>query len=920
MMRVLYVEDNMDDAYLARRHFARHAADIDLALCDTQRAALTFLHDSTPDEPRFDLVLVDVHLPDGDGMSILAHIRARSLPVAVVVVTGAGSEEMAVAALKAGADDYIVKRTDYLEQLPNALRHSLRRFKRNRGRYHRPLRVLYAEQHPADAELTLHHMRRHAPHIQLEVVHTAADTLARLLADDAPERYHVLLMDYRQPGMNALDLVKELDLNDRQQIPVVLATGQGDEELAAQALRLGVADYVVKNSGYLQQLPHTLENVYNHAMLLRERAALYESEQRYRMLVEFAPVGIYTLDIQGNFTSANALMQRRFGVESEAAILGKSIFDIAPPDLAEQIHAGDQAVIASRKEQTVEERQTGQDGEQVYLTRKAPLFDAAGQLNGILGVSIDLTERLQIEEARRANEERFLQLVQHIDQVFWLQDVKTGQILYVSPAFEKVYGRACAEAYADPQVMIDAVELSERSKALALMEEVRQGVPAEMEFHLRRPDGSLIWVVGQAFPVMDEQGEVARVAGLVRDVTERRRHEEHIQRHARLAAVGQMAAGIAHDFNNILAIIMLYTEMLQLSMQTPVQQRKLNTIFQQARHASDLVQQILDFSRRSPLERVDLALSPFLQELVKLWERTLPETIELVVEMTDEPLTISADPARLQQALMNIAFNARDAMTDGGTLTIRVDKLVLAPGMKPPIPAMEPGAWVRLELCDSGPGIPDDVLPHIFEPFFTTKELGQGTGLGLAQVFGIVRQLNGQVTVHNQQGACFTLFLPLLEKPPVETADEPHEVIHGRGETILLVEDESALRRAIHEMLVKLGYVVIEAGDGNEALHVFAQHQDRIDLILGDLVMPELGGLGFRQRLLEQRNSGNPNNTVPMVLMTGYPVEDNELLRQEYQIAHILQKPFTRDQLADAVIQAMGASDDSPALSPTADA
>src|SRR5690606_7370328 len=189
---------------------------------------------------------------------------------------------------------------------------------------------------------------------------------------------------------------------DRQQIPVVLATGQGDEELAAQALRLGVADYVVKNSGYLQQLPHTLENVYNHAMLLRERAALYESEQRYRMLVEFAPVGIYTLDIQGNFTSANALMQRRFGVESEAAILGKSIFDIAPPDLAEQIHAGDQAVIASRKEQTVEERQTGQDGEQVYLTRKAPLFDAAGQLNGILGVSIDLTERLQIEEARRA--------------------------------------------------------------------------------------------------------------------------------------------------------------------------------------------------------------------------------------------------------------------------------------------------------------------------------------------------------------------------------------------------------------------------------------------------------------------------------------------------------------------------------------
>lgn len=906
-MRVLYIEDNAADADLARRHFARHAPDIALTLCATCQAARDHLHDSTPATPAFDLVLADMHLPDGDGMSILAEIRARALPIAVVVVTGGGSETIAVAALKAGADDYIVKRENYLRQLPTALRHTLRRFEKNQGRYRRTLRVLYAEHHTVDVDLTLRHMHRHAPHIQLEVVHTATDALARLLAADALQRYHVLLMDYRLPGMNALDLIKELELHDRQDIPVVLVTGQGDEEIAAQALRLGVADYVVKNQGYLQQLPHTLENVYNNAMLQRERAALHASEQRYRTLLEFAPVGIYTMNIQGQFTGANALIQHRFGLQSETDFLGKTIFEIAPPELATQIDTGVQAAITTRQMQTGEERQAAGDEEQVYLTRKAPLFDAQGRLSGIMGVCIDVTERLKIEEARRADEERFLQLAEHIDQVFWLQDVKTRRLLYISPAFEKVYGIPCDQAYANPDVVINAVDLADRSQTLSLTDSVRAGTPAETEFRLRRPDGSLVWAVGQIFPIKDEQGEVVRVAGLVRDVTERRRNAEHVQQQARLAAVGQMAAGIAHDFNNILAVITLYTQMLQLSAQSSLQQRQLNTIFQQAQHASDLVQQILDFSRRSPLERTNLAMHSFLGELVKLWRRTLPETIELVYDIAKKPLVISADPARLQQALMNIVFNARDAMIDGGTLTITAKKLQLTPDLSPPMPALEPGNWLQLTFTDSGPGVPAEVLPHIFEPFFTTKEPGRGTGLGLAQVFGIVRQLGGQITVHNNPGASFTIFLPLLDTSETETDSHRQEIVRGGGETILLVEDEVALREAIHEMLLKLGYRVIQAGDGNAALATFTAHAETIDLILGDLVMPELGGLGFRQELLKRIDQAPAPQqaVVPMVLMTGYPVESPALLHRQYRIDHVLQKPFTLDRLAEVLSQAL---------------
>jgi signal transduction histidine kinase len=219
-----------------------------------------------------------------------------------------------------------------------------------------------------------------------------------------------------------------------------------------------------------------------------------------------------------------------------------------------------------------------------------------------------------------------------------------------------------------------------------------------------------------------------------------------MQQQERLVAVGQMAAGIAHDFNNILAIIMLYTQMLQISAQQPAHQRHLTTIYQQALHAADLIQQILDFSRRSTMERVTMDIVPFIKELVRLWQRTLPENIRVELEIGKRALVISADPSRLQQALMNMAINARDAMPTGGTLHLSVSSFTLLPKQTPPIGKMHPGKWLCIGLKDSGTGIPADVLPHIFDPFYTTKSPGMGTGLGLAQVDGIVHQLDGFLT------------------------------------------------------------------------------------------------------------------------------------------------------------------------------
>jgi diguanylate cyclase (GGDEF)-like protein/PAS domain S-box-containing protein len=291
-LRVLYVDENPLDTLLARRHLCEPegktifelttAADIAGA-----RALLA--------EPDFDIVLSDLRLPDGGGLELLTWIRERQLPVAVVILTGSGDHDSAVAALKAGADDYLIKRADYLERLPQILVAALTRFQEEMARRARPIRVLYAEHNPFDIDLTRRHLTQHAPHIHLDVVHTAAEALDRVMAEpsDQAVRYDVLLLDYRLPTIDALEAVKLLHLEGHTDLPVVLVTGQGSEEVAAQALRLGVSDYMVKHSGYLYELAPTLEKAHNAELLNREQSALRDSDRRYRELTERIAVGVY---------------------------------------------------------------------------------------------------------------------------------------------------------------------------------------------------------------------------------------------------------------------------------------------------------------------------------------------------------------------------------------------------------------------------------------------------------------------------------------------------------------------------------------------------------------------------------------------------------------------------------------------------
>ncbi|MBI2322044.1 MAG: PAS domain S-box protein [Chloroflexi bacterium] len=389
---------------------------------------------------------------------------------------------------------------------------------------------------------------------------------------------------------------------------------------------------------------------------------------------------------------------------------------------------------------------------------------------------------------------------------------------------------------------------------------------------------------------------------VVREVTQERTVQAQLERQERLATVGQLAAGIGHDFNNLLAGIMLYAEVLEVRYDLPDDAReKLGIIIRQCHRGAGLARQILDFSRQSASQKQPLDLVPFSKELWKLFQRTLPEDVRVTFTSERPEHWVQADPTQLQQVVTNLAINARDAMPGGGVLALRLSHLALGEEMPPPCAGMSPGGWVRLEVSDTGTGIAPEILPRIFEPFFTTKEPGRGTGLGLAQVYGLVRQHGGHVDVASQVdvGTSFSIYLPALQRQSASGRDELEAGVGG-GETILLVEDDPVVRDALSALLEELGCQVLAAANGDDALRLHERHRHEIALVVTDLVMPAMNGLALLRALRERA----PQLTA--VVMTGYAPDEGEEELRAKGIVGWIEKPMDRAQLMHVIRRALG--------------
>jgi len=385
---------------------------------------------------------------------------------------------------------------------------------------------------------------------------------------------------------------------------------------------------------------------------------------------------------------------------------------------------------------------------------------------------------------------------------------------------------------------------------------------------------------------------------MLREVTQERDNQARIQMQERLATVGQLAAGIAHDFNNIMAAILVYTDLLITDPHlNPESHERLTIIQKQVQRAASLIRQILDFSRRAVMEQSSLDLLPFVKELDKMLQRVLPETIRLELAYQPGEYTVQADPTRLQQVFINLALNARDAMPQGGSLRFALDRYHLANDQIAPIPDMTPGEWIRIRVSDEGTGISPEALPHIFEPFFTTKPVGEGTGLGLAQVYGIIRQHNGYIDVSSQlgEGTEFVIYLPLLpgaENEPQATGSASR--FDGSGKTVLVVEDDPATLGAMQALLASHNYEVLTASHGAEALEIFKQ-QPEISLVVSDIVMPQMGGVALFEALSSRWAD------VKMLFVTGHPLGDESQNLLERGDVHWLQKPFSVQEFLEVV-------------------
>ncbi len=387
---------------------------------------------------------------------------------------------------------------------------------------------------------------------------------------------------------------------------------------------------------------------------------------------------------------------------------------------------------------------------------------------------------------------------------------------------------------------------------------------------------------------------------VLRDVTLERENQTRAQMRERLATVGQLAAGIAHDFNNIMAAIVVYADLLSMEPGLSRDGReRLRTIQQQITRASDLIRQILDFSRRSVMERSPLDLLPLIKELEKLLGRVLPENIQRELIYEPGAYMVNADPTHLQQVFMNLALNARDAMPSGGALTISLAHVTIT--QDEPLPAQElsPGNWICVTLRDTGTGIPAEALPHIFDPFFTTKPVGQGTGLGLAQVYGIIQQHGGVIDVHSgkEEGTTFHIYLPeLVTSEDAAKIPLPEVSQRGAGETLLLVEDDQPARKALQELLENQGYNILIAGNGVEAVRVFEENAATIEMVISDVVMPKMGGIELYHSLKKSRHG------IKFLLITGHPLEVHQQVPLEKGMVEWLHKPFPVNEFL-AVVQ-----------------
>jgi nitrogen fixation negative regulator NifL len=1008
------------------------------------------------------------------------------------------------------------------------------------------LNVLIVEDSQDDADMVVHELRRAGFDPKWQRVEAEPAFLAEL--KNSPD---IVLSDYSMPefsGLRAAELLQQSGLN----IPFILISGTVGEDVAVEAMKHGATDYLLKDR--IARLGPAVERALEQKELRQQRQQadneLRQSEHRFREMLENLKLIAMTLDKQGRVTFCNDYLLELTGYKREE-IVGAGWFEKFIPESDTDLKKlfFDTAAIGAIPPHHQNSIKTVSGELRDILWNNTTLRDGGGNIIGTASIGEDVTERKQAEQALRESEEKFRQVAENINEVFWMTDPTMHETIYVSPAYEKIWGRSCESLYASPREWLEAIHSEDREQVLKAATEMQTSGLYDVEYRIIRPDKKVCWIHDRAFPVRNTAGEFYRIVGTAEDITERkraekklrqlshaveqspvsvvitdikgnieyvnrkftevtgyspaeifgknprllksgempveayqqlwktiskggtwsgefhnrkkngelywesasispifddtgkpthyvavkedmterhraekalreseerfrlvtenasdlitvinnegvirfqspsverilgykpedwlnrnafefvhpedvtaaaaalqrkvnepdrppilvdfrmrhhdgswrimqvigqsipkqksegfivlnsrditenRRLEEQFRQSQKMEAFGQLAGGVAHDFNNILAVIQMQAGMLRMEQDlSQIQMDYATEIEKSAQRAANLTRQLLMFSRRQSMQPRDVNLNEVISNMTKMLHRIIGEDIQMHLKYAPQQPCIHADAGMMDQVLLNLTVNCRDAMPKGGDLfletsLVEFDELAVAQSYK-----ARPGQFACLTVSDTGCGIPPEILPRIFEPFFTTKDVGKGTGLGLATVFGIVQQHQGWINVYSEagHGTTFRIYLPVsLQAADQQSLPPALESMRGGDETILLVEDDSSLRISVRNALSRLGYHVLEAHTGFNALEMWHQHRDKIGLLFTDMVMPDgMTGKELAEKLLQL------NPKLKVIYTSGYSadVASRDILLDEG--VNFLAKPFEAHVLAQTV-------------------
>ncbi|HTN76993.1 MAG TPA: PAS domain S-box protein [Pirellulaceae bacterium] len=639
-----------------------------------------------------------------------------------------------------------------------------------------------------------------------------------------------------------------------------------------------------------------------YLVTLREIRAVVRATDLLRAVCDEASDAIYVKDREGRYLMFNPAAARFAGCSPEEAI-GKTDNALFDAKSAQAAIESDKEVLTARRAVTAEQHLTARGVSRTFLSTKAPYFDEEGQIIGIIGIALDITDRKQAEHELREREALSRAIIETSADGFWMLDMQ-GRLLDVNEAYARRVGYSRQEllrmSLADIEAQLSPAEILEQ------LAQIRQQGHLRYESMHRAADGTT-WPVETVTTYWPISG--GRIFGFTRDISERQRTEQtrqtlerQLHQSQKMEAIGLLAGGVAHDFNNLLTIICGYSEMLLGDLPASDPKRgPLQAISEAGDQAADLTRQLLAFSRKSVLEPKVIDLNAVVHDTEKMLRRLIGEDVLLTTQLTAAQALVKVDPGQMRQLLINLAVNARDAMPQGGKLIVSTE-LVRRDDAQADS-SDKTGMYIELSIADTGCGMTSEVQARIFEPFFSTKEARKGTGIGLATVYSIVQQSGGRIEVDSRvgEGTTFRIYLPVVEQArQLPASDSATLATAARGnELILLVEDEESVRQLSAKALQSQGYEVVTSHNGLQALKLAAGLGKPIDLLVTDVVMPAMSGRQLAEALVAQQPG------LKVLYLSGYTAD--AVVRHGVLQAEVafLQKPFTPQSLAMKVRQVL---------------